>query len=66
LTTLDPYTRWPSPTCKTSTQKCLDALPFGSYDTASCGAHADVRVCKLGQVLPDFLPATSYATDEIN
>ncbi|MDB4965638.1 MAG: hypothetical protein JWN44_1327 [Myxococcales bacterium] len=57
LTTLDPYERWPQPTCAATVQRCLDKLPYGSADTASCGRYDQVRVCRVTQILPAFLPA---------
>jgi hypothetical protein len=52
LTTQDAATVWPAPTCEATTQQCLDALPFGAVDAAACGSFADVRPCRVSQVLP--------------
>jgi hypothetical protein len=57
LTTLDPYERWPQPTCAAAVQRCLDRLPYGSSDASSCGRYDQVRQCKVTQLLPAFLPA---------
>jgi hypothetical protein len=57
LTTLDPYERWPQPSCAAAVQRCLDRLPYGSADAGSCGRYDQVRQCKVTQLLPAFLPA---------
>jgi len=56
LTTQDPYVRWPQATCAATVQRCLDRLPYGSADTASCGRYDQVRACRVTQILPALLP----------
>lgn len=66
VTTGDVEEVWPSPTCTEPTLACLDALPDGTLDTASCGATLPVGACRgrIGVVIDDVaFAATSAAAD---
>ena len=45
LTTGDPYAIWPAPSCQGTVLACLQALPAGTLDLASCGEALDVLAC---------------------
>jgi hypothetical protein len=45
LTSGDAYAIWPAPSCQSSVRDCLQALPAGTLDLASCGEALDVLAC---------------------
>lgn len=49
MTSEDPYEVWPPLTCTDEVRSCLESLPAGTLDTASCGESLEVRQCQ-GQV----------------
>jgi hypothetical protein len=49
LTSEDPYEVWPPASCTDEVRSCLDALPDGTLDLASCGEAIEVRMCQ-GQI----------------
>lgn len=52
LTSADRESVWPLSSCAPAIAACLDALPAGTLDLASCGAFREVRACVVENGLP--------------
>lgn len=52
--TPDAYVTWPSITCASPVQACLNAAPLDIYDYESCGSYRQVSRCNIPSNLPQI------------